>query len=163
MEAGPLNERLKRKLADLGRALSEALSGSSDASRQLSELREEGYSVYLLLESDGVRAARTGDGAPAARADAARALSAQRQLDGRRHLDGQRQLTGLAGQRQLTGLAGQRQLTGERQLDRPEPPAADRRLGAAPLPEPSFLIDGRDLAFLRSVGIDPTRSPRRRR
>jgi hypothetical protein len=154
MEAGPLNERLKRKLADLGRALSEALSESSDASRQLSELREEGYSVYLLLESDGMRAARTGERAPAARADAARALAAQRQLGGRRHLDGQRQ---------LTGLHGQRQLTGERQLDRPEPPAAPRRLGAAPLPEPSFLIDGRDLAFLRSVGIDPTRSPRRRR
>jgi hypothetical protein len=154
MEAGPLNERLKRKLADLGRALSEALSGSSDASRQLSELREEGYSVYLLLESDGVRAARTGDGAPAARADAARALSAQRQLGGRRHL---------AGQRQLTGLHGQRQLTGERQLDGPERPTADRQLPAVPLPEPAFLIDGRDLAFLRSVGIDPTRSPRRRR
>lgn len=32
-----------------------------------------------------------------------------------------------------------------------------------PLGEPSFRIDGRDLAFLRSLGIDPTRRCRRRR
>jgi hypothetical protein len=29
--------------------------------------------------------------------------------------------------------------------------------------EPAFQIDGRDLSFLRSIGIDPTRSLRRRR
>lgn len=140
MEAGPLNARLKRKLADLGKALSEAISESSDASRRLSELREEGYSVYLLLESEGERGARTGARAAAAsRADAARA-SVQRQLTGRQ-LDGQRQLEG----RRTPG------------------PAADRQLAAVPVPEPTFLIDGRDLAFLRSVGIDPTRSPRRRK
>lgn len=144
MEARPLNARLKRKLADLGKALSEALAESSDASRRLSELREEGYSVYLLLESDGERGVRTGERAPAARADGAPALSAQRQLSGRR-LNGQRQLT------------GQGQLEGRGQLP------AEPRVGAAPLPEPAFLIDGRDLAFLKSVGIDPTRSPRRRR
>lgn len=33
----------------------------------------------------------------------------------------------------------------------------------APAPEPVFRIDGRDLSFLRSVGIDPTRRVRRRR
>ena len=31
-----------------------------------------------------------------------------------------------------------------------------------PLPPPTFRINGRDLAFLRSVGIDPTRRTRRR-
>lgn len=157
MEAGPLNARLKRKLADLGKALSEALAESSDASRKLSELREEGYSVYLLLESagerdgergtgergagergTGERGVRASDRAPAVRADGAPALSAQRQLSGRQ-------------------LNGQRQLTGRGR------PAGDPQLQAAPLPEPTFLIDGRDLAFLRSVGIDPTRSPRRKR
>lgn len=140
MEAGPLNARLKRKLADLGKALSEAISESSDASRRLSELREEGYSVYLLLESEGERGARAGARAAAPRADAARALAAQRQLSGRQ-------------------LGGQRQLEGRRA----PAPSHDRPLDAAPVPEPTFLIDGRDLAFLRSVGIDPTRSPRRRR
>ena len=29
--------------------------------------------------------------------------------------------------------------------------------------EPVFQIDGRDLSFLRSIGIDPTRRLRRRR
>lgn len=31
-----------------------------------------------------------------------------------------------------------------------------------PRPAPAFRIDGRDLAFLRSVGIDPTRKTRSR-
>ena len=31
-----------------------------------------------------------------------------------------------------------------------------------PLAPPTFRIDGRDLAFLRSVGIDPTRKARSR-
>ena len=31
-----------------------------------------------------------------------------------------------------------------------------------PLPAPPFRINGRDLAFLRSVGIDPTRKARSR-
>lgn len=31
-----------------------------------------------------------------------------------------------------------------------------------PLAPPTFRIDGRDLAFLRSVGIDPTRQARSR-
>lgn len=31
-----------------------------------------------------------------------------------------------------------------------------------PLPPPTFRINGRDLAFLRSVGIDPTRRTRSR-
>lgn len=40
-------------------------------------------------------------------------------------------------------------------LGLPEPPQPKR--------EPSFRIDGRDLSFLRSIGIDPTRRLRRRR
>lgn len=35
--------------------------------------------------------------------------------------------------------------------------------GAARSPDASFRIDGRDLAFLRSIGIDPTRRWRARR
>ena len=31
-----------------------------------------------------------------------------------------------------------------------------------PLPPPTFRINGRDLAFLRSMGIDPTRRTRSR-
>jgi hypothetical protein len=44
-------------------------------------------------------------------------------------------------------------------------PAARRSAsdGEAPAAEPAFVIDGRDLAFLRSIGIDPTRRRRGRR
>ena len=140
MEARPLNARLKRKLADLGKALSEAISESPVASRHLAELREEGFSVYLLLESDG----EGGEGTAGRRSGA---LQSSRPR-------GEQTARGAARQ-----LAAQRQLTG-----RSHPPG-DRQLPAAASaePEPAFLIDGRDLAFLRSVGIDPTRPARRRK
>lgn len=38
--------------------------------------------------------------------------------------------------------------------EEPEPPRVQ--------PEPAFRIDGEDLSFLRSIGIDPTRRRRRR-
>jgi hypothetical protein len=143
MEAAPLNARLKRKLADLGKALSEAISESSAASRHLAELREEGYSVYLLLESDGER----GEGTQTAAGRRSGALSARSHGERDEPADAARQL---AAQRQLTGRSHP---PGDRQL-----PAA-----ASAEPAPTFLIDGRDLAFLRSVGIDPTRPARRRK
>lgn len=86
-------------LRDFGRALSDAISESSDASRKLREIRDSGYSLYLLL--DGERLAESApDAAPV------------------------------------------------RQL---------------PAGEPEFRIDGKDLSFLRSIGIDPTRRRRSRR
>jgi hypothetical protein len=36
-------------------------------------------------------------------------------------------------------------------------------LSQSQVPEPCFRIDGRDLALLRSLGIDPTRRVRKRR
>jgi hypothetical protein len=99
-----LDQGIHRMLRDFGRALSEAISESSEASEKLREIRDRGYSLYLLL--DGARAERVtaAPGAPAA----------------------------------------------------PEP----RRPPAA---EPEFRINGEDLSFLRSVGIDPTRRLRGRR
>ena len=41
--------------------------------------------------------------------------------------------------------------------------AGDREEGARRGPDATFRIDGRDLAFLRSIGIDPTRRLRARR
>ena len=41
------------------------------------------------------------------------------------------------------------------------PKAETRALVARP--EPAFQIDGRDLSFLCSIGIDPTRRPRRKK
>lgn len=121
-----MDARWKRKLEDLGRAVSEAIADSPEASRHLAELRQQGFSVHLLLEGAAEKTARAAvDRSPAAR-------------------------------RRV-----QRQLTGDL------PVAVGRRLEAAAgspdSPDPAFLIDGRDLAFLRSVGIDPTRSPRRKK
>ena len=43
----------RRKLDDFRRALSEAISDSSEATRRLVDLREEGFSLYLLLDGSG--------------------------------------------------------------------------------------------------------------
>jgi hypothetical protein len=99
-----LDDKLHHMLRDLRRALSEAISESSEVSRSLRRIRDEGYSLYLLV--DCKREALDPDSI---------ALSASA-----------------------------------------APPA--RHSG-----QPAFQIDVRDLAFLRSIGIDPTRRLRRRR
>src|ERR1700704_3250490 len=103
-------------LKDLRRALSDAISESSELSRTLRKIREEGYSLYLLVDCKR----ESGDGeplalSPAVRTSRSRAVSA-------------------------TAAAS-------------TPSAAD----------PCFQINGRDLSFLKSIGIDPTRRLRRRR
>jgi hypothetical protein len=94
-----LDDKLHHMLRDLRRALSEAISESTEVSRTLRKIREEGYSLYLLV-------------------DCKRDAAEQDQL---------------------------------------AIPAA-KSVG-----EPTFQIDGRDLSFLKSIGIDPTRRLRRRR
>jgi len=105
-----LDQGMHRMLRDFGRALSEAISESSEASEKLREIRDRGYSLYLLL--DGARSERLA--AAAAPPDA---------------------------------------------LERPAVRAPRRPRPA----EPQFRINGEDLSFLRSVGIDPTRRHRGRR
>ena len=97
----PLDDKLNQMLRDLRRALSEAISESTEVNRTLRKIREEGYSLYLLV--DCKREARD---------------------------------------------------------ESDEPITVPARRGAA---DPVFQIDGRDLSFLRSIGIDPTRRLRRRR
>ncbi|HYG65365.1 MAG TPA: hypothetical protein VEL74_22475 [Thermoanaerobaculia bacterium] len=94
-------------LRELRRALSEAISESTEVSRTLRKIREEGYSLYLLVDCK-----READEEPEPVSRSSRSRS------------------------------------------------ATRTRGAA---EPVFQIDGRDLSFLRSIGIDPTRRLRRRR
>jgi hypothetical protein len=95
-----LDDKLHHMLRDLRRALSEAISESSEVSRTLRKIREEGYSLYLLV-------------------DCKREANEAEQL-----------------------------------------PAATPK---SPTGEPLFQIDSRDLSFLKSIGIDPTRRLRRRR
>lgn len=87
-------------LRELRRALSDAISESSEVSRTLRKIREEGYSLYLLVDCK------------------------------------------------------------RESPDEPLSLTAPRLPGSS---EPAFQIDGRDLFFLRSIGIDPTRRLRRRR
>ncbi|MDP9120240.1 MAG: hypothetical protein M3O15_02560 [Acidobacteriota bacterium] len=87
-------------LRDLRRALSEAISESTEVSRTLRRIREEGYSLYLLVDC-------------------------------------------------------------KREAADAEPLSLAAPRSAAQ--EPVFQIDGRDLSFLKSIGIDPTRRLRRRR
>jgi hypothetical protein len=96
-----LDEKLHSMLRDLRRALSEAISESSEINQALRKIREEGYSLYLLVDCKRESS------------DETLALTAPRFRSGSR--------------------------------------------------EPAFQIDGRDLSFLRSIGIDPTRRLRRRR
>jgi hypothetical protein len=96
-----LDDKLHSMLRDLRRALSEAISESSEINRTLRKIREEGYALYLLVDC-------------------------------------------------------------KREVEDPEAVA----LTAPRWPtsgEPAFQIDGRDLNFLKSIGIDPTRRLRRRR
>ncbi|MEM7048716.1 MAG: hypothetical protein AAF604_03615 [Acidobacteriota bacterium] len=82
-------------LRDFGRALSEAISDSSEASQRLRDIRDRGYSLYLLLDNE-----ETDDTVP------------------------------------------RRPITSD---------------------DPEFRINSKDLVFLRSIGIDPTRRRRSRR
>jgi len=95
-----LNERLQHMLSEFRKALYEAISDSTDVHRTCRQLREEGYSLYLLVDC--------------------------KKQDGEQHA-----------------------------LVAPE-------RGKLPLPqEPVFQINGGDLSFLKSIGIDPTRRRRR--
>jgi hypothetical protein len=89
-------------LRDLRRALSEAISESSEVSRTLRKIREEGYSLYLLVDC-------------------------------------------------------------KREANEPEALPPSSPVKPAPPGGPLFQIDSRDLSFLKSIGIDPTRRLRRRR
>jgi hypothetical protein len=97
-----LDDKLHQMLRDLRRALSEAISDSTEVSRTLRKIREEGYSLYLLVDC-----------------------------------------------KRETNVDDALSLT-------PAPRLSSER-------DPAFQINGNDLSFLRSIGIDPTRRLRRRR
>ncbi|HEX9732489.1 MAG TPA: hypothetical protein VGG06_10945 [Thermoanaerobaculia bacterium] len=88
-------------LGAFGRALVEAINGSSEISGAARRLRREGYSLHLVL-----------------------------------------------------GCLQEGQTEGA------EEPAAPP---GNPARKPAFRLDGKDVTFLKSIGIDPTRSIRRRR
>ncbi|MCH7665171.1 MAG: hypothetical protein IH936_04480 [Acidobacteria bacterium] len=94
-----MNPRATNLLKDLRAAIVRALSGSSEVRGLFDQIREEGYSLYFVVNRKVNR-------------------------------DGARQDLGNSCETETT---------------------------------PVFKIDGRDLSILRGLGIDPTRSTRRRR
>jgi len=96
-----VDQELQRLFQDLGKAVFDAISESSDIGETVSRLREEGYSLTMQL-------------------------NCQKETP--------------------TGT---------------EPP--ENGLSASKGPDPTFRIDGQDLSFLQSIGIDPTRRRPRRR
>ena len=93
---------------DLGEALIDAISESSEINDSLKELQQAGYSLYLVVDSKGAN-----------------------------------------GKRGQSREARVKKAVAE----------AEARAGT----DPSFRIDGKDLLFLRSIGIDPTRKSRNKR
>jgi len=128
-EERALDERLKPLIRDLRRALAEAISESSDVSRSLRRIREEGYSMVLHLDCKREAGDEEPPLVPAARA----AVLADRLSDK------------------------------TEKLAKPTKSARPETTALVPSPEPAFQIDGRDLGFLRSIGIDPTRRLRRKK
>jgi hypothetical protein len=96
-----LDERLQQMLSELRRALYEAISDSDEVHRTWQLLREEGYSLYLVVDC-------------------------------------------------------------KREEDEPpeESPRASRSRRRRGEREPVFQINGSDLSFLKSIGIDPIRRRR---
>lgn len=124
-------------LRHLGRTLAEAVAESSDAHRVLEHLRAEGYGLYLLLDRHG-RLDRHGFAAEdIAEIDPSSSVEPTEGFD-----------TELGG--------GPVREMWNKKTAALEPP--EDVSGSAPAaPEPTFRINQSDLAFLRSVGIDPTR------
>ncbi len=96
-----MDAKLHQLLLVLRSALARALTDSAEASRAVQEIRDEGWSLYLVVD-----------------------------------------------QQEEEGSGGA---------------ALELTAKKAPAEAPLFKIDGEDLTFLRSIGIDPTRSLRKRR
>lgn len=128
---------MKPLIRDLRRALAEAISESSDVSRSLRRIREEGYAMVLHLDCKR----EAGDEEPPLVAAPRTAVLADRLND--RFSDKTEKLA--------------------KPVKSARPDARPETTALVPSPEPAFQIDGRDLGFLRSIGIDPTRRLRRKK
>lgn len=120
-----LDDDVRRILQELSQELCTVIGESEAVGTKLTELRERGYSLNLLLDCRSLEDDESAE--PPAQLEAG---TTPTQLPAR--ADG--------GEQSKPAEAAE--------------PAADE--------EPSFRINSKDLAFLRSVGIDPTRRRRSR-
>ncbi len=102
------DDKLRRMLDEVGRALVQAIHGSSEIDAAMRRIEGEGYKLHLLL---GCLGEAPEDSAASSRESASRPTAT------------------------------------------PSPPKR----------KPSFRLSSDDVSFLKSVGIDPTRTVRRRK
>ena len=110
------NPLIRQWLQDLGKAVAEAMAGSSEVTSTVHRIQEQGFSLYLVLDAkEKEKEPERGRLDPAGRV-------------GRPEID----------------------------LGRMAPRSASDRSA-------DFRLDGDDVAFLKSLGIDATRTGKRRR
>jgi hypothetical protein len=129
-----LSDHLREMLKELGQAINESISGSDRVHDSLQKIRDEGYNLYMVL-------------------DAKVGVNRRERREASRGGDGSRE-------RSRAPRSSRRSLAlvrGEARDDREERDDSSVEERAA------FRINLKDLRFLRSVGIDPTRKVRTRR
>jgi hypothetical protein len=130
-----LSDHLREMLKELGQAINESISGSDRVHDSLQKIRDEGYNLYMVLDAKvGVNRRER---RAASRGSDAVAERARAPRSSRRSLA-------------LVGRDEREERDDRDDADSPEERAA-------------FRINLKDLRFLRSVGIDPTRKVRARR
>jgi hypothetical protein len=48
---GPVDDRIKQLLRELGTAINESISSSDDVNRHIQKIRDEGYDLYVVLDA----------------------------------------------------------------------------------------------------------------
>jgi hypothetical protein len=48
---GPVDDRIKQLLKELGTAINESISSSDDVNRHIQKIRDEGYDLYVVLDA----------------------------------------------------------------------------------------------------------------
>jgi hypothetical protein len=103
------HDQLEKLLHDLGRAMAEAMTLSEEVTQAIHRVRQEGFSLYLVLDGH------------------------------------------------------QRGHCLQLEISTAEVAAVRNRSLSEHTREPDFRLDGRDVALLKSLGIDATRTGKRRR
>ena len=116
------NPLIRQWLQDLGKAVAEAMAGSTEVTSTVHRIQEQGFSLYLVLDAKETEPERPSFDLTSS--------EVERPSDSRPR----------------TLFGGQAATSSSRAPDRPR-----------------FRLDGDDVALLKSLGIDATRTGKRRR
>ncbi|MEM9554948.1 MAG: hypothetical protein AAGC60_11865 [Acidobacteriota bacterium] len=157
-----MSDSIQDILEELGRAVAGAMSGADPVHDVVQRLRRHGYQFELLLDlratPDETVLARLGAGALHLAATAQSENAAQPEDTA------QPDVTEAQTAEPSTGEASERAADGQppRAVGSRRTPTRTETPSASTEP-PRFTLDAADAAFLRQIGIDPSRTGRRRR